>query len=54
MPHPTMPAGPPTAPGRRLLPVHPARGIRAAASQAGAPLRQACQDLAQRPGYPAP
>jgi hypothetical protein len=28
--------------------------IRAAASQAGAPVRQACQDLAQRPGHPAP
>ena len=28
--------------------------IRAAASQAGAPVRQACQDLAQRLGQPAP
>jgi hypothetical protein len=28
--------------------------IRAAASQAGVPVRQACQDLAQRPGHPAP
>ncbi|HEY6313384.1 MAG TPA: hypothetical protein VIY52_21615 [Streptosporangiaceae bacterium] len=28
--------------------------IRAAASQAGIPVRQACQDLAQRPGHPAP
>lgn len=27
--------------------------IRAAASRAGVPLRQACQDLAQRPGQPA-
>ena len=28
--------------------------IRAAASRAGMPVRQACQDLAQRPGHPAP
>jgi hypothetical protein len=28
--------------------------IRAAASRAGVPARQACQDLAQRPGHPAP
>jgi hypothetical protein len=28
--------------------------IRAAASRAGVPTRQACQDLAQRPGHPAP
>ena len=28
--------------------------IRAAASRAGAPVRQACQDLAGRPGRPAP
>ena len=28
--------------------------IRAAASRAGVPLRQACQDLAGRPGHPAP
>ena len=28
--------------------------IRAAASRAGVPVRQACQDPAQRPGYPAP
>ncbi len=28
--------------------------IRAAASQAGVPVRQACQDLAQRLGHPAP
>jgi hypothetical protein len=28
--------------------------IRAAASQAGVPVRQACQDLAQPPGHPAP
>jgi hypothetical protein len=28
--------------------------IRAAASQAGVPVRQACQDLARRPGHPAP
>ena len=28
--------------------------IRAAASRAGAPVRQACQDLAQSPGHPAP
>ena len=28
--------------------------IRAAASRAGVPVRQACQDLAQRPGPPAP
>ena len=28
--------------------------IRAAASQAGVPVRQACQDLAHRPGHPAP
>ena len=28
--------------------------IRAAASRAGVPVRQACQDLAQRPGHPAP
>jgi hypothetical protein len=28
--------------------------IRAAADRAGAPARQACQELAQRPGYPAP
>jgi hypothetical protein len=28
--------------------------IRAVASRAGVPVRQACQDLAQRPGYPAP
>jgi hypothetical protein len=28
--------------------------IRAAASRAGGPVRQACQDLAQRPGHPAP
>ena len=28
--------------------------IRAAASRAGVPVRQACQDLAQRPGRPAP
>ena len=28
--------------------------IRAAASRAGVPVRQACQDLAQRPGLPAP
>jgi hypothetical protein len=28
--------------------------IRAAASRAGAPVRQACQDLARRPGHPAP
>jgi hypothetical protein len=28
--------------------------IRAAASRAGVPVRQACQDLAQRPGSPAP
>ena len=27
---------------------------RAAASRAGVPVRQACQDLAQRPGHPAP
>ena len=27
--------------------------IRAAASQAGVPVRQACQDLAGRPGHPA-
>ena len=28
--------------------------IRAAASRAGVPVRQACQDLAQRSGHPAP
>jgi hypothetical protein len=28
--------------------------IRAAASRAGVPVRQACQDLALRPGHPAP
>ncbi len=28
--------------------------IRAAAHRASAPVRQACQQLAQRPGYPAP
>ena len=28
--------------------------IRAAAGRAGVPVRQACQDLAQRPGRPAP
>jgi len=28
--------------------------IRAAASRAGVPVRQACQDLARRPGHPAP
>ena len=28
--------------------------IRAAASRAGVPVRQACQDLAQHPGHPAP
>jgi hypothetical protein len=28
--------------------------IRATASRAGVPVRQACQDLAQRPGYAAP
>ena len=28
--------------------------IRAGASRAGVPTRQACQDLAQRPGHPAP
>ena len=28
--------------------------IRAAASRAGVPVRQACQDLAQDPGHPAP
>lgn len=28
--------------------------IRAAANRAGAPVRQACQQLAQRPGFPAP
>jgi hypothetical protein len=28
--------------------------IRAATSRAGVPVRQACQDLAGRPGYPAP
>jgi hypothetical protein len=28
--------------------------IRAAASRAGLPVRQACQDLHQRPGHPAP
>ncbi len=28
--------------------------IRAAASRAGVPVRQACLDLAQRPGHPAP
>ena len=28
--------------------------IRAAASRAGVPVRQACQDLAQRPGSPTP
>ncbi len=28
--------------------------IRAAASRADVPVRQACQDLAQRPGHPAP
>jgi hypothetical protein len=28
--------------------------LRAAASRAGLPVRQACQDLAQRPGHPAP
>jgi hypothetical protein len=28
--------------------------IRAAASRAGVPVRQACQDLAERPGHPAP
>jgi hypothetical protein len=28
--------------------------IRAAASRAGVPVRQECQDLAQRPGHPAP
>jgi hypothetical protein len=28
--------------------------IRAAASRAGEPVRQACQDLAQRPGHRAP
>jgi hypothetical protein len=28
--------------------------IRAAASRAGVPVRQACQDLGQRPGHPAP
>jgi hypothetical protein len=28
--------------------------IRAVASRAGVPVRQACQDLAQRPGHPAP
>ncbi len=28
--------------------------IRAAASRAGVPVRQACQDLDERPGYPAP
>jgi hypothetical protein len=28
--------------------------IRAAASRAGVPVRQACQDLAQRPGHPTP
>ena len=27
--------------------------VRAAASRAGVPVRQACQDLAQRPGHPA-
>jgi hypothetical protein len=28
--------------------------VRAAASRAGVPVRQACQDLAQRPGHPSP
>jgi hypothetical protein len=28
--------------------------IRAAADRVGVPARQACQDLAQRPGHPAP
>ena len=28
--------------------------VRAAASRAGVPVRQACQDLAQSPGHPAP
>ena len=28
--------------------------VRAAASRAGVPVRQACQDLDKRPGYPAP
>jgi len=28
--------------------------IRAAASRAGVPVRQACQDLSERPGHPAP
>jgi hypothetical protein len=28
--------------------------IRAAASRAGIPVSQACQDLAQRPGHPSP
>ena len=28
--------------------------IRAAASRAGVPVRQACQDLGERPGHPAP
>ena len=28
--------------------------IRAAASRTGVPVRQACQNLAQRPGHPAP
>ncbi len=28
--------------------------IRAAASRAGGPVRQACQDLGERPGHPAP
>jgi hypothetical protein len=28
--------------------------IRAAASRAGVAVRQACQDLAERPGHPAP
>ena len=28
--------------------------IRAAGSRAGVPVRQACQDLSERPGHPAP
>ena len=28
--------------------------IRAAASRVGVPVRQACQDLGERPGHPAP
>ena len=28
--------------------------IRAAASREGGPVRQACQDLSERPGHPAP